>query len=312
MMRFKKILFVAIEPQGAKSAWNRAIGIALANKAKMTLFDTISVDDAGIYDQDITSKLESIQNARLQERRKELEAWRDTAIAKHPGLDLTVDVRSGDLAMEATRTVIAKGIDLLIKPVEGTHGRGTMIFGSSDQRLIRKCPCPVWILKETRKKKIRKILAAVDVGRDETEANRLAREIMSLSTELAKDSNSELHVLYAWQFRHEAQLRGSSVTNRVIATLNQDLEAANRRQFDRLVGQFKYDKMIVQLVKGNANHVIPDYAEENDIDLIIMGTVGRSGIAGLVIGNTAESVLQAVDCSVLMLKPEGFKSLVEA
>ena len=41
-----------------------------------------------------------------------------------------------------------------------------------------------------------------------------------------------------------------------------------------------------------------------------MGTVCRTGIAGFFIGNTAESILQQVDCSVLTVKPDGFVSPV--
>jgi nucleotide-binding universal stress UspA family protein len=49
-------------------------------------------------------------------------------------------------------------------------------------------------------------------------------------------------------------------------------------------------------------------ATEQSIDLITMGTVGRSGIRGLFLGNTAEKVLNACDCSILTLKPAGFIS----
>lgn len=311
MKPFKKILFVAAECKGTRSAWNRAVQFAVANNARMTLFDTVAVEDLGIYEQDISSTLGSMQNARLEHRRKALQAMRDAAVSKNPGLRLTIDVRKGDLAMEATRAVITRGYDLLIKAAEGAYGRRSVLFGSSDQRLIRKCPCPVWILKQSRRRTIRRILAAVDVGRNEMEASNLAHQIMALSTALAKDNDSELHVLYAWQFKHEAQLRGGTVAGSVIASLNHELAEANKRQFDRLLQRFKYEKMTVRLIKGDANHVIPEYTEENAIDLVVMGTVGRSGIAGLIIGNTAESVLQAVDCSVLMLKPEGFESLVE-
>ena len=46
-------------------------------------------------------------------------------------------------------------------------------------------------------------------------------------------------------------------------------------------------------------------------DQVVMGTVCRTGLAGFFIGNTAESVLQQVNCSVLVLKPEGFVSPVK-
>lgn len=45
-------------------------------------------------------------------------------------------------------------------------------------------------------------------------------------------------------------------------------------------------------------------------DLVVMGTVARTGVAGLIIGNTAEAILEQVNCSVLAIKPAGFKSPV--
>ena len=59
-----------------------------------------------------------------------------------------------------------------------------------------------------------------------------------------------------------------------------------------------------------ASKVAADFAKTHDIDLIVMGTIARTGIPGLFIGNTAESILQRVDCSVLAVKPDGFVSPV--
>jgi nucleotide-binding universal stress UspA family protein len=66
----------------------------------------------------------------------------------------------------------------------------------------------------------------------------------------------------------------------------------------------------VHLVKGDAGRVIPALVVAEGINLVVMGTVARTGVAGLVIGNTAERILDAVDCSVLAVKPEGFVSPV--
>ena len=62
----------------------------------------------------------------------------------------------------------------------------------------------------------------------------------------------------------------------------------------------------VHLIKGRADKVIPEVVRQKEIDLLVMGTVCRTGVAGLFIGNTAENVLAQVDCSVLSVKPEGF------
>ncbi len=56
--------------------------------------------------------------------------------------------------------------------------------------------------------------------------------------------------------------------------------------------------------------MIPELAYKEKVDLIIMGTVCRTGIAGFFIGNTAEKVLQQVHCSVLTVKPDGFATPV--
>jgi nucleotide-binding universal stress UspA family protein len=66
----------------------------------------------------------------------------------------------------------------------------------------------------------------------------------------------------------------------------------------------------MHLLKGDPADVIADFAKTGRVDLIVMGTVARTGIPGLVIGNTAEAILQRVDCSVLAVKPVGFVSPV--
>ena len=63
-------------------------------------------------------------------------------------------------------------------------------------------------------------------------------------------------------------------------------------------------------MKGNAKHVVPMTAQELDVDLVVMGTVARTGIAGFFMGNTAESILNQLTCSVLTVKPPGFVSPV--
>ena len=66
----------------------------------------------------------------------------------------------------------------------------------------------------------------------------------------------------------------------------------------------------LHLMKGHARHVVPIKVQELDVDLIVMGTVARTGIPGFLMGNTAESILNQIDCSVLAIKPFGFVSPV--
>jgi nucleotide-binding universal stress UspA family protein len=58
------------------------------------------------------------------------------------------------------------------------------------------------------------------------------------------------------------------------------------------------------LLKGDATQSIAALATELSTDLIVMGTIGRTGVSGLLIGNTAEDVLQTAHASVLTVKPK--------
>jgi universal stress protein E len=62
------------------------------------------------------------------------------------------------------------------------------------------------------------------------------------------------------------------------------------------------------LLDGEPEKALRQFTQDERIDLLVMGTLVRTGIAGLLIGNTAERVLRNAECSVLAIKPEGFVS----
>ena len=68
--------------------------------------------------------------------------------------------------------------------------------------------------------------------------------------------------------------------------------------------------MKTHFLKGLPEIVVPEVVKEHNIEVVVMGTLARTGIPGLLIGNTAEGVINQVDCSVLAIKPEGFVSPV--
>ena len=63
-------------------------------------------------------------------------------------------------------------------------------------------------------------------------------------------------------------------------------------------------------LEGEAEDVIVDLAQREEIDLIVMGTVARTDLAGLLVGNTSEAVLSQINSSILAIKPPGFISPV--
>jgi nucleotide-binding universal stress UspA family protein len=306
MKRFKSILFLADGSTGEKAALTRAAAIATANKAKLTLFDAVETDRLVSTDPAMGSLVDALVKSRTDERRKALEALRKSLIGKRSSLRIGVDVAAGNAARSAIRAVQAQGYDLVVKAAQGGDDKPRFLFGSADRTLMRQCPCPVWILKPSKHKRFKKILAAVDVNPVDEQTESLAKLVMSLATSLAKEERAELHVLHAWRLAGETKLRGRQIYASRVDKLVDELREAHRIELEGLLKHYPYAKRTVHLLKGQADDLIPKAVAKLDVDLLVIGTVGRSGVPGLVIGNTAETVLSAVNCSVLTLKPEGF------
>jgi len=87
-----------------------------------------------------------------------------------------------------------------------------------------------------------------------------------------------------------------------------ELRDTHMRSLGELLKLYELEnlKHQVYMLKGEAGILIPALAAARKVELIVMGTLSRSGVAGFFIGNTAEKVLRQVDCSVLTVKPEGF------
>ena len=75
----------------------------------------------------------------------------------------------------------------------------------------------------------------------------------------------------------------------------------HKQSLHLLLGNYDLQNMVakVHLKKGNPSEVITTLARKKRVELVVMGTVGRTGIPGFFIGNTAEKTLEVVDCSVL-------------
>ncbi len=311
MRRFKSILLVADGSEGEKSVLARAVRLASANSAKLTLFAALDAEGYQFNDQETRSAIEAINKANLEDRRKELESLRQEAISEHPLLTIDVAVETGSMAVSVIRAVLVNHHDLVMKAAGENTGKWKRLFGTGDQKLMRKCPCPVWIAKPSSDAHFRRILAAVDLDPTEPDTESLARRIMELATSLATEEGSELHVVHVWRLAAETALRGRQIDTTDVDKIVRGIEAAHQSELDRLLGPYPYDKRTVHLIKGQAEDAIPDLAEKLEVDLVVIGTVGRTGVPGLLIGNTAEEVLNAVDCSVLTLKPEGFETPIQ-
>ncbi|ALP51683.1 hypothetical protein Tel_00190 [Candidatus Tenderia electrophaga] len=321
MKRFNNILFVSEEPLDHNpAAFERAVALAEQHQARLSVVDVVPESPARL--QSIADELSPamLMDALREERR---DALAQLVAAHGRGLAIDIQVLSGPHFLAVIRAVLRNGHDLVIKAAHDDTTFKERIFGSQDTHLLRKCPCPVWLLRPPPQAGFHKIMAAVDPGQnlDQDTSEHLNRQILELATTLAIAELAELHIVHVWDAFGEQLLRhgrGQVAPESVNAYVERE-HRHHSRWLDGLIDQTvakiakqagDYLRPQIHLSKGWARDVIPALSKELDIDLMVMGTVARTGIPGFIIGNTAEIILNRIDCSVLAVKPEGFVSPV--
>ncbi len=248
-----------------------------------------------------------VQEFILQEEENDFERF--ISIIRAAGISVKSKKAIGISFIEIIREVMKNNHDLVMLSAEGGDGLSDSLFGNITMHLIRKCPCPVWVIKPGQQRPIKRILAAVDLAEDDIERFEMAQKIIELSTSLAQPGNSELVVFHAWSLFGESVLRGrGGISEFEIGRLLVETQAAHRQWLKELLKKIQIGNTKIQvfLLKGNAGELIPQLTKAKEIDLVVMGTVSRGGIAGFLIGNTAEKILPKINCSIITTKPAGF------
>lgn len=306
MQRFKNILLVYDDSESKQSALARAIDLAKINQARLTVIQVITHLPRD-YRMLITSlPPKEVMEIAVKEHTQLLEQH-----IEHYLEDIQIQSRVvvGREFIEIIKEVLRHNYDLVIKTARGTGGKVDILFGSTAMHLLRKCPCPVWLIKPDQDPHFLRIMAAVDVAPPEIEENNLNNKIIELATSLTRMENSELHIVYAWEkWDTKVWTNAHDHLPSDKSILHCETKDMPIKWMDDFLAQ--YDLQQLQhhehVLPGLATEVIPEFAEQHQIDLIVMGTVGRIGIPGFFIGNTAEKILQKIDCSVLTVKPDGF------
>jgi universal stress protein E len=316
MQRFNNILFVSHGVTDETEALKQALSLARNNKADLKAlivcpeFPKEMSDYKGKYEASLIQQLEA-----------SIRAAREAVKVSETDVPVRIEVDSGGTpAIRIVRYVLKHSVDLIIKEAEPKEG-GTGLM-AMDMELLRKCPCPVWLTRPiSRHRGEIKVAVAIDPApeRRTPEGHDLSICLLQLSNSLAATCGGVLEIISCWSYEFESYLRSSaSVWVRVPEDeLNQIIEQKRKEHsvaLDALIhesaitgGEYR-----IQHIKGLPEQAIPDFIEQNGIDILIMGTVARTGIQGFIMGNTAENILQKLECSLLALKPNGFISPVKA
>lgn len=308
IMKLESILAIG-GGEGQEIALQCASRLARHAKASLVLADALEDLPANLKGNDSFMELWN-RVAREDGERMEssLESLSTTGVSAEARLLI------GTPFIEIIREVLRGGHDLVVKGSEKTGRLRGAFLGSNDMHLLRKCPCPVLITKPSKGGHFERILAAVDPDPYHSERNALNVKILDAAAAVARAWGGVIHVIHAWELLSESLYRVRSLLS------SQDLEAylnethaLHARWLKEMVEKADLSgvRHETHLVKGSPWDIIPAMQKEKKAGLVVMGTVGRAGLPGLLIGNTAERILGKINSSVLAIKPDGFVSPVQ-
>ena len=317
MQHFKNILCVISPGEACRPTLERALTLAENNQAGLTVVDVIpqisvgyGLPDSGPVSIDLRTLVKS-------EHEQALASFIAPYCERMP---MRHAVLMGTDFLEIIRQVLRHGHDLVIKPADNPSFIDRL-FGSEDMHLLRKCPCPVWLSKPGETPKYSCVMAAIDFDMDTPNevADRLNERILELASAFAVADFAALHFVHVWDAPFEMTVRiwghdqnaADGYVERERLRHRQALDRLRERLEARLGAEtFGYLAPRFHLHRGPPSEAIPALARQLQADIVVMGTLGRTGVAGLFIGNTAETILEQLTCSVLAVKPPGFVSPV--
>ncbi|MFZ8201735.1 universal stress protein UspE [Alteromonas portus] len=303
MIECKRILAVVDAERDNQPALSRAYELASKTGALVTAMMVV-------YDlsYDMTTMLspderESMRDAVTKEHAK----WLSTHLRELGFTETDIVVEWNNRAYESIiYYALNNQIDLVVKATKKHDDLASVIFTPTDWHLMRKCPRPVLLVKEHDWPEGGEIIAAVNVGSEDDEHAALNDKLTVIANDYASLLKGNVNLVNSYP---------STPLNIAIEVPEFDPDTyhdavKNHHIKEMRSHALKYgipeNKCVVK--EGLPEKVIPQVAETLDAELVVIGTVGRVGISAALIGNTAEHVIDELNCDVLAIKPDGFES----
>lgn len=307
-MKFNNIL-VVLNPENEKQyALARAVRLVKEQKSEQKIHITVFL---AVYDlsYEMSALLSSeereemhrgVITQRTQLIQPYLEKYAD------PNIEFTPLVIWHSNEAEAIAAEVEKNAyDLVVKYTKEEESITSLIFTPMDWQLLRKCPTPLLMVRDGDWKHQRRILIAVNTSDDDEDRNHsmINQQLVALGIDLASNlERGNVHLVTAYpptpvnmaidlpEFNggeYEKNIRGQYLIN--MKALRQ---------------QFGIDEDHTHVKEGFPEEVIPEVAKELEAELVVLGTIGRTGLSAAFLGNTAEHVINRLSCNLLAIKPQ--------
>ena len=202
--------------------------------------------------------------------------------------------------------------DLVVTETHG-HGRAARwLFGSVDWELVRACPCPLLIVRSRGQRRDGSVLAAIDPLHAHDKPARLDREILRHALSLSRLLDGPLHVAHTWLPLALVLPASPAMAEPMYVPPEaaRSYQQAITRGFQRLTKPLRLPRKQLHLTPGDVVAELPAVARRARAATVVMGAVSRSGLKNLIIGHTAQRLMDRIPSDILVIKPPGFRTYV--
>jgi len=240
----------------------------------------------------------------LREKREWLEAQVKpyTAI----GYKMTSEVRTFSRLYEAIIEAAVNGeVDLVFKPMRQHSLVRRVVVTSTDWNLIRFCPMPVLLVNGSQNVHGRPVVAAIDAVSDDDQHAELNDIVLQQAQRVAGVIDGQVACANAWSIHPAVMAAGAN--DAVPLDIARDKHADHLKHATQLANQYNIPGDMVFVEEGSPQFVVNETVKKVDAGVVVIGTVARSGVSGLFIGNTAEFLVEETTTDMLVVKAPDFE-----
>lgn len=310
------VLFAITSPYGvSRSVLHKASKLAVALDAELALFYRA-------YDSEVVHPHQPVPHRTAEEIRAYVERQQKLLAAFADELRVTGLITSAHVEWDRSsdegilREVSRVRPDfLVIEAYPKTPADGVLSY-QTHHRLIEVCPCPLLLVRSAcpYHSPVR-IVAAVDPMHAHAKPVALDDEIVKVASKVTRALAGELDLFHArvpWASASH-HLRGPQWVPDVAKDDSQvDYEHGVKSQVGKLAHRCNLSDLRAHLVDGDVRDCLPAFLRTEAVDMVAMGVLSRSMLERVLIGDTALSLLQKLECDVLIVKPPGYRASVTA
>jgi len=309
MPAIKRILVAVKELNGKPlPAVLKGAQLARAYGAQLELFHGLTTQLYSDYDLAGERGLVSLEQDLRQKARRRLEAIADR-LRVH-SIKVTISAEWDYPAHEAIiRRAQAIKADLIVASLHAGRHRMPWLLRLTDWELVRLSPVPVLLVKNPHPYRHPAVLAAIDPSHAHEKPLQLDKEILRVGKTLAAALRGTSHAAHAYA-RFPMSLQPEGITAGTLEAMEIQAERAAKIRLSRAVKSVRIARSRQYLIARPPIDAIAEAAKKSGSAIVVVGAISRSGYKRLLIGNTAERILDELPCDIMVIKPAKFRARV--